>query len=172
MMGFMKRLYKLGDKINRLTIIGDEFRRNRSGRNRHHYKCECECGNITFVEGYNLNNGRYKSCGCLRKSQGGFAHTREHRLWNSARNRCKKSGMEFSISREDIIIPTHCPLLGIKISLDDGEMATSPSLDRKDASKGYVPENVWVISHRANQIKNDATKEEIQLMLENWDKMK
>jgi len=36
-----------------------------------------------------------------------------------------------------------------------------PSLDRWDSTKGYVPGNVFVISYRANTLKNNATYEEI-----------
>lgn len=35
-----------------------------------------------------------------------------------------------------------------------------PSLDRWDSSKGYVPGNVFVISYRANTLKNSATLDE------------
>ena len=43
----------------------------------------------------------------------------------------------------------------------------SPSLDRIDSSKGYTPDNVWVISRRANIIKHDATLEELLLISKN-----
>ena len=33
------------------------------------YLCLCECGNLTYVKGYNLTNGNTQSCGCL-KSKG------------------------------------------------------------------------------------------------------
>lgn len=33
------------------------------------YLCQCDCGNITYVLGYNLTNGNTQSCGCL-KSKG------------------------------------------------------------------------------------------------------
>lgn len=33
------------------------------------YFCQCDCGNTTFVKGYNLINGNTQSCGCL-KSKG------------------------------------------------------------------------------------------------------
>ena len=39
--------------------------------------------------------------------------------------------------------------------------ANWPSLDRWDSAKGYVPGNVFVISYRANTLKNSATYEEI-----------
>lgn len=44
----------------------------------------------------------------------------------------------------------------------------SPTLDRKDSTRGYVPDNVWVISHRANRMKNNATLEEMELLVKNW----
>lgn len=43
---------------------------------------------------------------------------------------------------------------------------TAPSLDRIDSSKGYISGNVKVISKRANAIKNDATLEELLLIVE------
>lgn len=35
--------------------------------NRHLWRCKCDCGKTTFVEGGNLLNGTTKSCGCLRE---------------------------------------------------------------------------------------------------------
>jgi hypothetical protein len=40
-------------------------------------------------------------------------------------------------------------------------MACSPSLDQLIARNGYVRGNVWVISHRANTLKSNATSEEL-----------
>lgn len=45
--------------------------------------------------------------------------------------------------------------------------AASPSLDRIIPTLGYVPGNVWVISHRANELKRDATLQEIQMLAAN-----
>ncbi len=42
-----------------------------------------------------------------------------------------------------------------------GQGPNSPTLDRLDPALGYTPENVVVISARANQIKTDATVEEL-----------
>ena len=38
-------------------------------------------------------------------------------------------------------------------------------MDRFDNAKGYTPENVRVISNRANLLKKDATVEEIRMLL-------
>lgn len=86
-----------------------------------------------------------------------------------ARSRCKKSGLEFTLTPADIQIPEFCPILGIKLTLGLGQgwgqklvaRDTSASLDRIDNSKGYIPGNVVVVSYRANRIKSDATVSEL-----------
>ena len=74
--------------------------------------------------------------------------------------------MLFSLTKEDIIIPDVCPVLGIPLQIGSGRpSANSPTLDRRDNSKGYTPENTFVISYRANSIKSDATPEELEKVL-------
>lgn len=86
-------------------------------------------------------------------------------LWRSAKNRAIKRGEEFSIGLEDIIIPNKCPILGIPLKYHRGiKQDNSYSLDRIDSSKGYIKGNVWVISLRANRIKNDSTPQELRLI--------
>jgi hypothetical protein len=81
----------------------------------------------------------------------------------SARERSKHLGIECTISVEDIEMPTHCPILGIKLDFSRRrQKPASPSLDRVDVTKGYVPGNVRVVSQKANRLKNDLTPETIQ----------
>lgn len=96
------------------------------------------------------------------------ANNRPYILWNAARQRAKKSGVAFEIIRDDVVIPDVCPILGLKIDvLERGRMnPCSPSLDRIDPVKGYVPGNVWVISWQANRMKSDASPEELKLFCE------
>lgn len=91
-------------------------------------------------------------------------------LLKKARERAKSKGILCTITINDFAIPKTCPLLGI--SLEKGinkgfRSDNSPSLDRIDSSKGYIPGNVWIISYRANRIKNDATINEIEMILKN-----
>lgn len=91
----------------------------------------------------------------------------EHSLCNNARTRAKKQGIPFDITKEDIFIPTHCPVLGIE--LKPGKIMTrdnSPSIDRLIPSLGYVRGNVEVISWRANSLKRDGTLEELELLVQ------
>lgn len=88
-------------------------------------------------------------------------------LLSAARARAKKFGLEFTITPTDIIIPEKCPILDIELKVQDGRQApNSPSLDRIDNSKGYIPGNVVVISWRANSLKNDASLEELRKIVD------
>lgn len=93
-----------------------------------------------------------------------------NRMLNRARARAKKFGWEFNIDESDIIIPTHCPLLGIELYIAEGLKSSkenSASLDRIDPTKGYIKGNVLVISHKANTIKSNATPQEILMLATN-----
>ncbi len=84
-----------------------------------------------------------------------------------ARRNSKRRGEECNLEIEDIVIPEYCPLLGIKLDTSSGsKQDTSPSVDRIDSSKGYTRENVWIISQRANRIKNNSTIEELRMIYE------
>ena len=78
-------------------------------------------------------------------------------LWDKAKYRASQSELAFDIEPSDVVIPETCPVLGIPME--------KPTLDRKDNSKGYIKGNVFVISHRANRIKSDATRSEIEAIL-------
>lgn len=78
---------------------------------------------------------------------------------------CKTNKIPFNLTFFDIIWPTHCPILGLKLdyeSLEGKRTDNSPSFDKIIPEKGYVKGNVQIISWRANRIKNDGTAEEHQ----------
>lgn len=88
------------------------------------------------------------------------------KLWAAAKQRANIKGLEFSIVPEDIVFPEVCPILGQPLKR---LTRYAPSIDRKDSTKGYTKENVWVISRRANLMKNDATVEDLRKFAE-WAK--
>lgn len=88
--------------------------------------------------------------------------TVEMAMYHGAKVRAKRKGIEFSIELSDIVVPSHCPVLGIPIYKSPGRMThNSPTLDRRDNSKGYVKGNVFVISNKANRCKSDLSIEEV-----------
>lgn len=52
-----------GNTYGRLTVLGDDRTRTKSGKVLWH--CLCECGNTTHVRADHLKNGSIVSCGCL-----------------------------------------------------------------------------------------------------------
>ena len=90
-------------------------------------------------------------------------------LLSLAKCRASKKGMAFDVELSDLEIPTHCPLLGVELSYSsEGKHSTnSASIDRIDSSAGYIRGNVWIVSRRANCIKNDASVEELRMILSN-----
>lgn len=125
-----------------------------------HRQCTV-CGSI--FQRYGKNMTHCKPCNSNRVKRDQSA---EQKMLQRARNRSKLRGIDCSITLEDIKIPKYCPILNILLESHSGSPGgrpNSPALDRIDNIKGYVPGNVWVISHRANQMKTDATVEELKL---------
>lgn len=79
-------------------------------------------------------------------------------MLRNARWRAVRRGLPFTITKEDIVIPVLCPVLGIPLRRRVGKKGptpNSPSLDCLDPRLGYVPGNVVVISHVANTAKGN-----------------
>lgn len=88
-------------------------------------------------------------------------------LIRCAKRRAKVNNIVFDLKQEDVIIPEVCPMLGLKLFTGNGVLSdNSPTLDRINPDLGYTKENIQVISYRANRIKNDATIEELEKIVE------
>jgi len=78
----------------------------------------------------------------------------------------KKRGIEFNLSEKDldeIGFPITCPILGMPLKWHRGEpQDDSYSFDRIDSSKGYVKENLQIMSVKANRAKNNLSLEELK----------
>ena len=87
----------------------------------------------------------------------------EYILWYRAKESSKIRNKEFNLEVEDIIIPTHCPYLGVQLLLgiDDHNSPNYFSIDRIDSSKGYVKGNIQIISRLANTMKNGASIDQL-----------
>lgn len=96
-------------------------------------------------------------------------------IFNTAKYRAKQRNIEFTLELSDIIIPEYCPILGIKLEINYGKgrimCDSSPSLDRINSDKGYVKENICIISWKANRIKNDGNAQEHRKIADWMEKM-
>lgn len=120
-----------------------------------------DCGVAFYTD-----NAQCKDC-VLRKTHAYKLQNPKQRMKDSAKQRARKKGIEFSLTIDDFDVPEICPILGIPLVFPVGDRRgpkyNSPSLDRIDNNKGYVPDNVQVISQRANAMKHDATPNELRL---------
>ncbi len=167
-----------GKRFGMITVVSLA-----ESRNLHTYwVIKCDCGTIREM-GYNSIMGKpktdtIKSCGCMSYSEHakrltthGMKGTLEIDLLNGAKRRAKVKGLPINISVFDIKIPEICPLLGIPIYKKGGKITdNSPSLDKINPNLGYVKGNIWVISYKANAVKNNCSLEELELLVTNFKK--
>lgn len=94
---------------------------------------------------------------------------RKTRILNHAKQNAKKSGREFSITKADMVWNVFCPVFGTPLNYGkpkNGKYSwDTPSIDRTDPSKGYIPGNVVIMSWRANMLKCDGTLQEFASLL-------
>ncbi|QGH74289.1 HNH endonuclease [Streptomyces phage Wipeout] len=138
-----------------------------------HKRCN-GCQEVKSLELFNRNKNalleRDTKCKeCRKPFSKAFYDSKSHEeiMWRRAKDRASRSGVEFNIDIEDIVIPEFCPVFGLRLQVGLNEKKyhshpQSPSLDRIDPTKGYVKGNVQVISNRANLLKNNASAWELR----------
>mgnify|MGYP003680884614 FL=1 len=139
------------------------------GRNSNAVYCSPKCGDIA-------RNRRYASKHPDKVKENGKRQREkfEQRVVTRIKSRCKAKGIPFDLDVTDVIPPEVCPVLGIKLVLHNqgrGYHSDSASVDRIDPTKGYTKGNVRVISARANLLKNDATSDELRLVLKDLEEI-
>lgn len=82
-------------------------------------------------------------------------------LFVNAKRNATNNNREFNLTIDDIVIPTHCPLLGMPLVFGGAREDASYSVDRIDNSKGYIKGNIQIMSNLANSMKRHATKEQL-----------
>ena len=88
------------------------------------------------------------------------------KLYNRLKSSAKKRNINFSLTTSDIInltFPITCPILNIPIKFNKGKAQDdSISIDRIDSTRGYEVDNIIVVSWKANRLKNNASKEDLE----------
>jgi len=154
-----------GREYGKWTVLQSLAKMNGS----HMVQCRCICGLTKPVMKSSLTSKASTGCmKCRDNTKHGQSYTGKYRLWMNAKMRAKTMKLPFTITLEDIVVPSHCPLLGIPIAFTHHRFcATNPSVDRIIPALGYTKGNIWVISWRANAIKHDATVEELEMLAHN-----
>jgi hypothetical protein len=122
--------------------------------------CSQSCkNNYNQRKYYNKDNNRILK---IEKEKQRKQQNREKYLLGLAKYRAKRDGTPFNIDITDVIIPTHCPLLGFELKKDIGLDDNTPTIDRISPAQGYTKGNVWVVSFKANRLKGDLTPEQLK----------
>lgn len=104
------------------------------------------------VNDKNRKNNEYKR---------GYPHNKW--LWMICKARARRQGTLFDLRIEDVIVPTRCPVLGLKlIKSRILPKENSATIDRIDPRRGYTKDNIVVMSMMANRMKSNATFREIK----------
>jgi len=99
---------------------------------------------------------------CLAKSKEWVRQNYRHTKVQAARHRAIKKKIAFNLTVEEMVWPTHCPVLGFELMYEPGDRWLAASIDRIDNTLGYTLDNVQVISFKANAMKGNATEEELK----------
>jgi hypothetical protein len=87
-------------------------------------------------------------------------------LVSDAGTRAKKRGLEFDgLGEIAASFPTDCPCCQATLDYTKTVFNLSPSLDRRDNSRGYTLDNVRVICRRCNSLKRDASIQDLENIL-------
>ncbi len=128
------------------------------------YNSDKEKKNKISMESYYRNKTKRK-----QNNIDWVAANYEKHLYTQSKGRARRSNLEFTIVLSDIIIPEYCPYLNIKLTRlwGHGRIDSNASIDRIDNSKGYIPDNIEIISFKANLIKRNATIDELKVFAKN-----
>ena len=98
-----------------------------------------------------------------------FHRLRIKNILRLGKARAQREGLPFNVTLEHLlsIYPKNntCPVLGVEMIWGSEDRSTSPSLDKIIPSLGYLIGNVCWISQKANQLKNDATLEQLEALV-------
>lgn len=172
-----KRQDITGQKFNFLTVLYfDKYNSTKDSK----WVCKCDCGNLTVQRITNLRSGKVKSCGCYRnnrlKGKPSFnslpkGEASLNSLYISYKNRAKKKGLVFSLSKEEFqkLTQKACFYCGETPNYkhkpkDYSSEYVYNGLDRVNNSKGYTIDNIVSCCSICNRAKGTLTQKEFS----NW----
>ena len=162
----MSSLLENGTVYGNLTVLGPAERR-RTGHAQ--VLCRCTCGVEKPIPVTELQRGKTKSCGCLRRKKliersttHGLRKTRLYSIWSNMLNRCYLPSCKNykHYGGRGITVCDDWKNSFEKFAADMGQPPTDQhTLDRRNNDLGYSPENCrWVtqkiqVNNRSNNVR-------------------
>lgn len=151
----------VGQRFGRLLVT--EFVEVRGGHAS--WRCICDCGATTTVYGHHLRHRTHptQSCGCLARetmetnhlnaTTHGMTKTAEHHIWNAMKQRCanpRDTGFKYYGGRGITVCDRWLESFEAFYA-DMGPRPPGLTLERRDNSQGYSPENCYWATHTQQQ---------------------
>lgn len=164
--GKIRRVDEIGNRYDKLVVI--EFHKISKTSKNAIWKCQCDCGRISYVNSTALRKGRVRQCkNCSsRKYAGKLSGSHYGRIRYYANKRDKT----FEVTQEflwDLFVKQEaiCSLTGLKLEFGDtiqeqNQGNTTASLDRINSDLGYVVDNIQWVHKIVNVMKQDLSEEE------------
>ncbi len=166
------RLNLVGKKFARLTVLQDV---GTDSHEESQWECQCDCGNKTVITGYSLTSGNTKSCGCYHKDRTRQLFSlplqiiRVNRVFLDYQKRAREKNLEFSLTKDEFksLMDSDCYYCGSEPSNSFAQhgkfLPVYQGIDRKDNTRGYVPDNVVPCCIICNKMKKALGHDEFLL---------
>lgn len=137
---------EVGQKFGKLTVLDANPIYKGSGTMRKHFKCRCDCGNVTETRASRLVRGVSKSCGCVGAFKTGMSTDSMYKRWVNMKSRCEdKSDPDYAnYGGRGIKVCERWQTFENFVEDMKGK-EDGPILDRADVNGDYCPGNCrWV----------------------------
>lgn len=132
-----------------------------------YWKCRCDCGGVSVVDGRHLRLGNTASCGCRLGGTSAPGVAAANGIYASYAANARKNGIPFALSREEFmrIMQKPCAYCGtppsaVALRRPRGGPYVYNGLDRIDGPIGYVTGNVAPCCRPCNFMKGTITREQ------------
>ena len=157
-------------KIGRLTLVTRQIINGKA-----HWECLCECGSTTLTrEDSLMKNIPTESCGCLwlERISKNYGEASLHVIYVYYLTNARRKKTNFELTKEEFrtLTKTNCHYCGVEPSRKFHARATRGEyvyngVDRVDSKQGYISKNVVACCTTCNRAKNDLTKEEFSVWI-------